>query len=299
MTSHGGIERSVMERIARRAREIQVEPNALLTRFVTERFLARLSRSRHAGRFVLKGAMLMPLWLGDTARSTRDADLAGHGEITPDALVEIFRDVFHTQVDPDGIAFNEGSIRVTEIREGDAYGGYRINAISSIGPSRIVLQVDVGIGDAISPPPELVNLPPVLDFPAPRLRAYRPETSIAEKFHVITTMGRVNSRMKDYYDIERLAAELTFEGSTLRKAIEKTFARRGERLPAEVPDGLTDAFASSSDKQTQWSAFARRLGSRSSLQEVVERVRSFVMPVVTVTVVHWKPGGPWEVGRKR
>ena len=294
MTAHRGLQQSVMNRIARQAHALGIESNVLLTRFVTERFLVRLSRSRYADQFVLKGAALMPLWLGDSARPTRDADFAGYGTITPDSLKVIFRDVFGVTVEMDGLDFDAASITIAEIREGDEYGGYRMNALAHIGPSRVSLQVDVGLGDAVSPPPEMVMLPPVLDFAAPRLRAYHPETSIAEKFHVIATLGTANSRMKDYYDIDRLAAHLTFDGPTLRKAIEQTFQHRGEPLPSEVPDGLTDAFAASSAKQQQWRAFAKRMNASESLGDVVIRLRAFLMPVITSRVERWESGGPWS-----
>jgi len=35
----------------------------------------------------------------------------------------------------------------------------------------------------------------MLDFPAPRLRAYARETVIAEKFQAMVMLGRVNSRL--------------------------------------------------------------------------------------------------------
>ena len=38
-------------------------------------------------------------------------------------------------------------------------------------------------------------------MPSPHLRAYPPETVIAEKFHAMVALGRANSRMKDYYDV--------------------------------------------------------------------------------------------------
>lgn len=82
-----GLARSLQTRLARHAREIGVDPNLLLTRYAIERFLYRLSRSPHAERFVLKGALLMLVWLGETLRPTRDADLLGFGELSDETLV--------------------------------------------------------------------------------------------------------------------------------------------------------------------------------------------------------------------
>lgn len=73
----GGLAQSVQVRLARYAKEIGVDPNLVLTRYGVERFLYRLSRSPHAEKFVLKGALLLLVWLGETLRPTRDADLLG------------------------------------------------------------------------------------------------------------------------------------------------------------------------------------------------------------------------------
>lgn len=72
-----GLAHSVQVRLVRHAKAIGVDPNLVITRFGVERFLYRLSRSRHAERFVLKGALLLLAWLGETLRPTRDADLLG------------------------------------------------------------------------------------------------------------------------------------------------------------------------------------------------------------------------------
>lgn len=50
------------------ARQTNQPFDVLLTRFVQERLLYRLSLSRHVDRFVLKGAILLTTWLPETAR---------------------------------------------------------------------------------------------------------------------------------------------------------------------------------------------------------------------------------------
>jgi hypothetical protein len=47
----------------------------VLTRFALERLLFRLSQSRYADRFVLKGAMLLMSWFKDPHRGTPDLEL--------------------------------------------------------------------------------------------------------------------------------------------------------------------------------------------------------------------------------
>lgn len=80
-TERGGLAQSVQVRLVRHAKAIGVDPNLVLTRYAVERFLYRLSRSLYAEQFVLKGALLLLVWLGETLRPTRDADLLGFGEL--------------------------------------------------------------------------------------------------------------------------------------------------------------------------------------------------------------------------
>jgi hypothetical protein len=59
---------------------------------LVERLLYRLSTSAYAERFVLKGAMLLTSWFADPHRATRDLDLLGFGDPSPDAMVAAFKE---------------------------------------------------------------------------------------------------------------------------------------------------------------------------------------------------------------
>ena len=89
---------------------------------------------------------------------------------------------------------------------------------------------------------ETIDYPALLDLPAPRLRAYAPETVIAEKFQAMVALGRANSRMKDFYDIWILSRTFQFAEDRLARAIAATFARRQTTVPTDPPDALTSAF---------------------------------------------------------
>lgn len=54
-------------------------PSVALTRYVIERLLYRISISKHADQFLLKGALLFDLWFDIPHRPTRDADFLGFG----------------------------------------------------------------------------------------------------------------------------------------------------------------------------------------------------------------------------
>ncbi len=302
-----GLPVSVQVRLARHARAIGMDPNFVLTRFALERFLYRLSRSPHAGRFVLKGALLMLVWLGETIRPTRDADLLGCGEITEESLRRIFEELCKVHVEPDGMEFLPSSIRVAAIRPEDAYGGFRVTLQARLGKARLRVQVDVGIGDAVSPEPTWLDYPALLGLPRPRLRAYRQETAIAEKLHAMVVLGAANSRMRDFFDVHALAERVRFEGEALVDALRSTFDRRRTPLPDSPPialtNALTNAFAATHEKQAQWQGFLRKNGGLAAPRElgaVVERIAAFLGPALAAArgeasfPLSWPPGGPWR-----
>jgi Nucleotidyl transferase AbiEii toxin, Type IV TA system len=139
--------------------------------------------------------------------------------------------------------------------------------------------IDIGYGDATEPGLDEIELPVLLDQPAPSLKAYPPETVIAEKFQAMVTLGLANSRLKDFYDIWILAKTHEFKDDRLAQAIAATFARRKTEIPTERPDGLTSTFTSDPTKQQQWTGFVEEVAvNPGSLADVVEALASFLMP---------------------
>jgi hypothetical protein len=271
-----GLARSVQVRLARHAKAIGVDPNLVLTRYAVERFLYRLSCSAHADRFVLKGALLLLVWLGETLRPTRDADLLGFGDLSDDALGAIFRDVCGVEVEPDAAEFLPDTLSVAPIREEDAYGGRRVTLRARVGAARLTVQLDIGIGDAVTPGPQWLEYPSLLeDLPRPRLRAYPRETVLAEKLHAMVFLGLRTSRTKDYFDVYALLREDAMDPTQLALAIAATFARRRTALPEGVPPALSERFFDDPTKQAQWRAFlARNRIEGPTLQEVVVEIRA-------------------------
>jgi len=294
---------SVQARLRNVARETGTDFQILLSRYVLERLLYRLSVSSHRDRFILKGALLLPLWLDDPFRPTRDLDLLGFGDSRPAELADVFRDIMSVEVLDDGVVFDTGRIQAAAIRDQADYDGVRVRTEARIGNARIPVQVDVGFGDAVVPPATEVEYPVLLGAPAPRIHVYPRETVVAEKFEAIVSLGGDNSRMKDFYDLWAMSEQFGFDGAALAESIRATFARRGTDIPNDVPSGLREEFASSPEKEAQWRAFTQRgrLGAQSgTFPEVISRLRNFLMPVVHVVAkaqnpgAVWDPGGPWR-----
>jgi predicted nucleotidyltransferase component of viral defense system len=300
MRTPSPLAQSVLARLARTAKELGVDPNFILSRYAAERLLHRLSRSQHASRFVLKGAMMLIVWVGDLVRPTRDIDLLGLGDLRDDEVLAIFKQIVTTEVEPDGVTFDPDSITASRIREEDVYGGRRLMLSGHLGAARLRVQIDIGIGDAVYPEPVLIEYPSLLDLPRPKLKAYRPETSIGEKLHAMATLGSKNSRMRDFYDIRALARAEAFDGEGLGRAIQMTFDRRKTEIPMTTL-ALTLDFAELEGKRCQWDSFLRKNGlPPEQFGAVIEEVAAFLLPVLSSVAAGsspnsvWPPGGPWQ-----
>ncbi len=180
-------------------------------------------------------------------------------------MVAVFQDICNTKVEPDGLRYDTGSVKSTPIRGEQEYQRQRI---------------DVGFGDTVTPRAKKIEYPTILDFPAPRIRAYPRETVVAEKLHCLVVMGIANSRMKHFYDLYVLARDFVFEGDSLSRAIKATFTRRGTTLPAGIPLALTNEFGRDNIKMTQWAAFIRKGGLEKKapgLPTVLTYLRKFLI----------------------
>jgi hypothetical protein len=217
-------------------------------------------------------------------------------------LATNFRQVCETAVEDDGLTFDAASVRASRIRDSKEYEGVRITLGGELAGARLNLQVDVGFGDVITPAPIHIELPTLLNQPRPLLATYPRETALAEKLHVIVTLGMSNSRMKDFFDIDFLAAHFPFEGQILTEAVRATFERRRTPLPTDMPTAFTDLFTQDPTKQAQWRAFLRKSGLEGdmSLVTVVERVKAFAWPVLEAARQEkacgfWSTAGVWTL----
>lgn len=136
----------------------------------------------------------------------------------------------------------------------------------------------------------------MLGFPSARLLTYPPETVVAEKLEAAVSLGRENSRMKDFFDLHWLSLHRSFEGDLLQESVRATFARRKTEIPAHTPDALTGDFANDAGKNLQWNAFRRKGGlDAPDLGEVISRLHGFLDPVLAGNAENqnWKPDTGW------
>jgi len=293
---------SIHQRLLNLDPERNYDFTPVLRRYAFERWLYRLGTSQYATQFVVKGAMLFVLWTGELSRKTMDLDLWGADDLTEDGLREAFSTIGGADVEPDGLTFITDTMIVEPIRDEAEFHGLRAKFAARLGNIRIPMQVDIGIGDNIWPEPETIFYPTLLDMPAPRVRACRKETAIAEKFDAMLELGIMNSRMKDFYDIAVLADRFSFLGQDLQKAIRAAINEEASAMLPDLPVAFTEDFVQNGDKNIQWAAFLRRIGKNPQglpFRQVVEKIRAFLLPVFQSLGAAkefnavWPPGGPW------
>jgi len=294
---------SVRQRLLNRSRETGEVFDFLLQRYAAERFLYRLGESPYRERYVLKGAMLFPLWGGSLYRPTHDLDFTGYGSSEIADVVEVFRQLCTLDVENDGVVFHADTLIADPIRDEAEYHGLRLKFRATLDSARISMQIDVGFGNAIKPGAEQVDYPTLLEAPAPKICAYPPEAIVAEKLHAMVVLGERNSRLKDFYDIFVLCSEFAFLGEPLSLAIAATFERRRTEITSSIPSSLTARFYAEPSRAERWRAYAasRDLSSLpTDFTQIGERLVAFLLPpwqALAVSEVfnrEWPPRGLWR-----
>ncbi|MGJ8641524.1 MAG: nucleotidyl transferase AbiEii/AbiGii toxin family protein [Opitutaceae bacterium] len=267
---------SIQERLRNEARTAKVPYHTLLEHFALARFLARLSQSAYADRFVLKGAQLFRLWNDNLHRPTRDADFLDYEALAPEHLAQVMDEICAlTPLQADALEWLPST--VTPIRAENADGGNRVKITALLGTMKIHLQIDVGYGDTVTPSPQASQWPGILDFPPVPLITYPVETVIAEKLEAIVSLALANSRMKDFYDLYWLLSRISPNQGDLRSAIRNTFQRRQTALPQSPPIAFTAAFFQDPQKITQWQAFLHKNAlTAPNLEDVTQIIQSYI-----------------------
>lgn len=292
---------SVHHRLLNVAKQTSRPFNEIAQYYAIERWLYRLAKSDSREHLVLKGALMLLVWKTSVTRPTRDIDLLARTSNDLESVRLLITEVCELSVENDGMAFDPSSVTTGRIAEDADYEGVRARFLALLGNTRIHMQIDIGFSDVITPNSIAITYPTILGHPAPELRAYNRETAIAEKFEAMVSLGELNSRMKDFFDVWLLAESFDFDGSALTDAIRETFARRRTKLDSE-PICFTRRFTHDPAKSKQWTAFLRRsllAGTPSNFSEVVEQLRLFLQPAATALVngkpfdLRWRRCGPW------
>lgn len=254
----------------------------LLTLYVVERWLDRMSRSPYSERFILKGGMLLAAF--GARRPTVDADALARGMANDVATVAQRIAEIAGRPDPDdGVEFLTETMTARIIRDDALYSGVRVTIQARIATAAVKFQLDVSFGDPVTPEPQVLELPALRPGVEPvRVLGYRLETVLAEKIATAIDLGPTNTRLRDFADIYTVVKRHDFAHEAVRTALLATAGFRGIALvPLSVAvESLVDL------RRVAYAAYRSALRTDGAhlpveFAETVAVVVSFADPLLT------------------
>lgn len=252
----------------------------LLIRYVQERLLYRLAQSKYKNRFYLKGGALLYAHEQLKARPTLDIDFLGSSINNDKKIIEeAFSEICSISCKEDGTVFDTDTIETEEINENRVYKGIRLHVTAQLDTVRQKIAMDIGFGDVITPEPQELEYPLLLDgLPAVSIMAYSLETVVAEKFQAMIELSENNSRMKDFYDLYTLLYNNTLDSDMLEKAIHATLKNRGTLYEENHPL-FSDDFPKNPRFQMLWKGFIKKIGkTEPDFETTVSLIKERLFP---------------------
>ncbi len=236
---------SLETRLRSVAEERKVPFNTLRLKVVIERLLARLFHAPGVS-WLLKGGFAMELRFRPRARTTRDVDLtigvktaSDEQARSPEGLRESLQEAIDADLG-DFLTFRIGEAQTELV--GAPLGGARFLCEAVLaGKIYARIHIDVGCGDAVIEPTEILTGENLLDFAGlepVQVRAISRAQQFAEKVHAYTFpwTGRLNTRTKDLVDMVLLIETGPPELSRVVEALRATFNTRNTHA---LPEALS------------------------------------------------------------
>ena len=294
---------SIHARLADKAKKLNKPFGELLQHYGMERFLYRLSKTKYAGSFILKGGLIFTFWNIPLRRPTRDIDFLVYLDNSEGTIYEVLKAAISISMPEDGVIFDISTITL-EMKQVDSENfGIRALFLGNLGRAEIPIQIDFGFSDEISSPIKNINYPTLLEGIAnPLLNVYPPEAVVAEKFHAMQRFVERPSRWKDYYDVWLISENFGFEDKILQKAIFKTFESRATEIPTTQPTSLSAKFAS--DYDVEWKRFFNKNDLEnneiSNLSQLIEMIWNFLKyPLMELAIQNTKHESRYWQATKR
>lgn len=220
-------EEQVKGRIKSLAKQKNADARTLMRVYMMERFLERVSVSKYKDNFIIKGGMLITAMVGVSLRSTMDIDTSIKNQNLSEVDIRKILDEIG-QIDiQDGVSFEIKN--VSEIMDEMEYPGLRFSMDAVMGKLITPMKIDISTGDVITPKAIEYSYKLLLEARTIRLWSYNLETILAEKLQTVLARGVLNTRMRDYYDINILLSiyDKDIDNSMLKNAFSATCKKRG------------------------------------------------------------------------
>lgn len=270
-------EQALKERLKTISKEMGITFNDCWKRLLLERFLARIANSKHREKLIFKGGFLLS-YLLDTDRETVDLDfLLTKLKTHAYSIRTVIEEIAEADI-KDGFSFVWSSIDKLSQPHME-YTGFRIRLFATFGNIHDTIQIDLGIGDKVTPVKRNLKLfsykgKPIFEKNI-SLLAYPLESVFAEKLHALVSHGKANSRMKDYHDMFIMVRDRAIENSEIKKAIQITFGQRNQKfvVPIEFSKNELDQL------QKTWNLYRANQKDEKlpgSLQNIIDTINEFL-----------------------
>ena len=258
--------KSVKERLLNLSRAENYNPQMMISRYMQERLLYRLSISNYRERFILKGGALLYAYDRFEARPTLDIDfMATNINNDKENLKHIIKEICNVKCAPDGANYDADTVEVEDITVNREYHGERVSVVAHLDTARQRVSMDIGFGDVVTPAPQELAFPALIDtVPQAEIKAYSLETVVAEKFHAMIVLSLANSRMKDFFDVYRILVTGKVDREVLSDAIACTFANRRTGYRENHPL-FTEEFFASKNRRSFWNGYLRKIKCPESI----------------------------------
>ena len=270
---------SVLAKLKNKAKAFGISYQQCLQLFFQEEFLRRLSGSKYAENFVLKGGLFIYTLTNFESRATVDVDFLMRG-LNNDlaSMDEIIAEILAVDTGNDFVTFKAGKTESIAVQR--KYHGVSTQITGYIKNVRMPFNVDIGVGDVIVPNAQRRNIQTQLEgYEKPEILTYSLESTIAEKFDAILQRFELTGRMKDFYDIYYLSRSFDYDGLKLQTAIQKTLQNRGTAYEKDSFDRVL-ALTDDPDMQTKWRYFLKTLGNpEMPFAEVIGGIQQFLAPI--------------------
>lgn len=246
--------------INNKAKQYNLNPQILLTRFFMERFLERISLSKYKNNFVLKGGILISSMVGVDFRMTKDMDLTIKNLPLNEMFIQnALEDISKIKID-DGTTFE--ILDVLPIREEFDYTGFRARLKCQLDRTQNIIQIDITTGDVITPSEVVYSYDLLIEKRKIDITCYPIETILAEKIESILSKNITTTRMKDFYDCYMLGKLYLqdLNKSNLILALNNTAkVRKTEFIFNDIKDTI-DLISNDDNLNFLWQAYSSQFG---------------------------------------
>ena len=248
--------RQLKDLIRNLSKEVEIEPYVLIRKYMMERFLERVSKSKYNGSFILKGGMLVSAFVGIESRATMDIDTTIKGiPVTITEMKRMITEISDIYLE-DNVKFRIK--KLSEIMDEMEYTGIRFSMEAIMDGAVIPLKIDISTGDVITPGEISYSYKLMFEDRTIPIMTYPVETILAEKLETVISRSITNTRMRDFYDIHLLLQLHKIDYDIFALALERTAKKRESLLLLENAENVLKAVNSSDDMKKMWTTYQKK-----------------------------------------